>query len=220
MKKICFCFSLLMFALLLSIGPGMSIPAQAGPNPVVIFETSMGRFIIMLYPKDAPKTVKNFLRYVDEGFYNGTVFHRVVREEDFERQITARKEYPYAMIQGGGLTPDLKKKDTYSPVVNESATGLLNKKGTIAMARGGHPNSATAQFFINTIDNAAFDYKQTAKKYNQKEFNTRQGYCAFGKVIRGMKVVEDIGMVKRKKVGRHKNVPVKPVVILKAYRAK
>jgi peptidyl-prolyl cis-trans isomerase A (cyclophilin A)/peptidyl-prolyl cis-trans isomerase B (cyclophilin B) len=190
-------------------------PAQAGPNPVVVMETSMGRIMIMLSPKDAPKTVANFLRYVNAGFYDETVFHRVVRQDKGDKGM--------AIVQGGGYTfPINRKRPLFPPIPNEAASGLMNKKGTIAMARTDNPNSATCEFFFNVEDNPVFDYRQTASmtgadSYSQK---TTAGYCAFGKVIRGMDVVEKISEVKTARAGRMEDVPVNPVFIKKAYVAR
>lgn len=122
-------------------------------NPKVLFETSMGRIIVELYPDKAPGSVENFLAYVDEGFYAGTVFHRVM---------------PGFMIQGGGFTDDLTKKPTKAGIQNEADNGLANDRGTIAMARTGDPHSATAQFYINTVDNGALDHKSKSTRSSAK----------------------------------------------------
>lgn len=194
----------------------------AGPNPAVVFETNIGRIIVMLYPKEAPVTVENFLRYVDEGFYDGTIFHRVVNVEDFKTIAGQRNELPYSMIQGGGYDASMRMKRTHAPIINEGSRALLNKRGTIAMARKADPDSATAQFFINVEDNSVFDYKmeKLERRFETKEdeYKTTNGYCAFGKVIRGMEIVDKISQVKRQKVGPHENVPVEPVIIKRAYR--
>jgi len=138
-------------------------------NPQVELKTTAGTLVIELYADKAPKTVENFLRYVNDGFYKGTIFHRVI---------------PGFMIQGGGFTPDYKQKTTREPVTNEAANGLLNTAGTLAMARTTDPHSATAQFFINVADNPFLDYKAP----NQRGY----GYCVFGKVIKGMEVAQKI----------------------------
>jgi peptidyl-prolyl cis-trans isomerase A (cyclophilin A)/peptidyl-prolyl cis-trans isomerase B (cyclophilin B) len=190
-------------------------PAQAGPNPVVVMETSMGRIIVMLSPKDAPKTVANFLKYVNAGFYDNTIFHRIVKQ--------GKGGQGMAVVQGGGFTfPINQKRPLFPPIPNEAASGLMNAKGTIAMARADAPNSATCEFFFNVTDNPALDYKQTssmtgAGSYSQQ---TTAGYCAFGKVIRGMDVVEKISEVKTARAGRMEDVPVNPVFIKKAYVAR
>jgi cyclophilin family peptidyl-prolyl cis-trans isomerase len=165
--------------------------AAMAADPQVELKTSAGSIVIELYPAKAPKTVENFLQYVKDGFYDGTVFHRVI--SDF-------------MIQGGGFGPDFKEKKTRAPVRNEAETGLKNTVGTVAMARTSDPHSATAQFFINVVDNAMLDFK----------FPTEQGYgyCAFGKVVKGMDVVERIRKVATGPgPAPHRDVPVKPVVI-------
>jgi cyclophilin family peptidyl-prolyl cis-trans isomerase len=173
---------LLMFAL---TGCGSS-----GPNPVVVTDTSMGTIKIELYQDKAPVTVENFLKYVDDKHYDGTIFHRVI--EDF-------------MIQGGGFLPGMKgEKPTRAPIRNESSNGLLNLRGTLAMARTGDPNSATAQFFINVKHN---DFLDRARARDGV------GYAVFGKVIDGMDVVERIREVKTHRVGPHDDVPVQDVVI-------
>jgi len=160
-------------------------------DPQVELKTSAGTIVLELYPDKAPKTVENFLQYAKDGFYDGTMFHRVIAG---------------FMIQGGGFTPDFKQKQTRAPVRNEAETGLKNTTGTIAMARTSDPHSATAQFFINVADNAMLDFK----------FPTEQGYgyCAFGKVVKGMDVVERIAKVATGPgPAPHQDVPVKPVVI-------
>ena len=139
--------------------------------PVVVMETSKGVIKIELDPKSAPNTVKNFLAYVDDKFFDGTIFHRV---------------RPKFMIQGGGLTPDMREKPLRAPIKNESANGLANLRGTIAMARTGHPHSATAQFYINHITNDFLDRQNAADGW---------GYCVFGKVIEGLDVVDAIAIV-------------------------
>ncbi|MBO4312732.1 MAG: peptidyl-prolyl cis-trans isomerase [Desulfovibrio sp.] len=165
----------------------------ASPAPVVKLETSMGEILIQLDPQKAPISTDNFLQYVKSGHYNGTVFHRVIK--DF-------------MIQGGGLTADLKEKKAHAPIRNEANNGLRNQKYTIAMARTSDPHSATAQFFINTRDNAFLDYKgQTPQGW---------GYAVFGKVISGKKVVDMIEKVATTKKGHYDDVPVSPVIIKKA----
>ena len=141
-------------------------------NPKVRMETSKGTVIIELYPDKAPKTVENFLNYVNAGKYDGTIFHRVI---------------PGFMNQGGGYTPDYKKVDTSAPVMNEADNGLKNTRGTIAMARTNDPNSATNQFFINTVDNAFLDH--TGK--NPRGW----GYCVFGTVVDGMDVMDRIAKI-------------------------
>ncbi|MFP5213056.1 MAG: peptidylprolyl isomerase [Acidobacteriota bacterium] len=165
-------------------------------NPVVIMETSEGTIKIELWADKAPGTVKNFLRYVDDGFYTGTIFHRVIK--DF-------------MIQGGGLGPDMKEKKTRDPIKNEAAPELLNNRGTIAMARTSLVNSATAQFFINVVDNAFLNHKnKTPMGY---------GYAVFGQVIEGMDVVDKIVAVPTTSFGPHADVPAKPVLINSVTRA-
>jgi peptidyl-prolyl cis-trans isomerase A (cyclophilin A) len=160
---------------------------QADPVKVLM-KTSKGDITLALDPDKAPKTVANFLRYVDEGFYNGTIFHRVIRN---------------FMIQGGGLTPDLRKKPTHAPVENEARNGLKNVRGSIAMARTRDPHSATAQFFINHRDNPNLDYPSF----------DGWGYAVFGKVIDGMDVVDAIASVETTHKNGRSDVPVDPVII-------
>src|SRR5208337_2177472 len=162
-------------------------------NPVVLMKTSLGRIRIELWPGKAPETVKNFLQYVDEGFYDGTIFHRVIGN---------------FMIQGGGFTPDMKQKPTHTPVKNEAAADVKNDRGTIAMARTGVVDSATAQFFINVVDNAFLNHKDNSP--------SGFGYAVFGKVIGGMDVVDKIKSVQT----GSQDVPVKPVIIESVKREK
>jgi cyclophilin family peptidyl-prolyl cis-trans isomerase len=187
----------LLFAAL-AAGALAGAARAADKSPVVVMKTSLGTIKIELYPDKAPKTVKNFLDYVDSKFYDGTVFHRVI---------------PTFMIQGGGIeagkSPDMPKK-TGTPIDNESDNGLSNKRGTIAMARTRAPKSATSQFFINVKDNDLLD------KANARD---KVGYCVFGKVIEGMDVVDKIKDVETRTVGEHENVPVKDVVIESVRRA-
>jgi peptidyl-prolyl cis-trans isomerase B (cyclophilin B) len=170
-------------------------PAVAGDNPKVLIETTNGNIVLELYADKAPETVKNFLTYVDDGFYNGTIFHRVI---------------PNFMIQGGGFTADMKQKRTRPPIKNEADNGLKNDRGTIAMARTQDPNSATAQFFINSADN---DFLNHTGKTPQG-----WGYAVFGRVVEGMKVVDAISAVKTGNMGMHQDVPKTAVVISKAAR--
>jgi len=159
-------------------------------NPVVLMETSKGSIKIELDAAKAPKSTANFLQYVDEKFYDGTIFHRVIA--DF-------------MIQGGGFTADMKQKRTHDPVVNEAANGLKNKRGTLAMARTSVVDSASSQFFINVTDNAFLDHRsKTPDGF---------GYAVFAKVIEGMDVVDQIRAVKTASSGHNDDVPVEPVVI-------
>lgn len=205
-----------VIGLLLAVGT----PAKAGPNPVVIFDTNMGLIYVMLYPKEAPKTVANFLRYVDEGFYNGTLIHRVLdADKDFKSNtIGFLSSVPYSIIQGGGFEPGMREKPTYPPIVHEGSTALANKKWTIAMARGDNPDSARAQFFFNMDDNEVFDYAFKKDEDRKDVYTTQWGYVAFGKVIRGTDVLEEIFKVERTSMGRHKNVPVQQIMIKRAYR--
>jgi len=159
-------------------------------NPVVVVKTSMGQIKIELFADKAPETVKNFLQYVSEGFYDGTIFHRVI--DGF-------------MIQGGGFTPDMKQKQTHAPVKNEASAELRNERGTIAMARTRDVNSATAQFFINVVDNANLNH--------MNDSDAGFGYAVFGKVVDGMDVVDKIRTVPTANMGPFQNVPAKPVVI-------
>jgi len=217
MRRIPFLFALLLACSLFL--PLSARTAQAGPNPVVIMETTMGRIMIMLSPADAPKTVANFLRYVDAGFYDNTIFHRVIRQ----RKSGQSGDNAMNIVQGGGyLFPITRKRPLYPPIVNESSTGLDNVRGTVAMARGNAPDSATCEFFFNVKDNPFLDYSQSASQTGAGSYSqdTSAGYCAFGKVIRGMDVVEKISEVKTARSGRMENVPVKPVYIKKAYRAR
>jgi peptidyl-prolyl cis-trans isomerase A (cyclophilin A) len=158
-----------------------------GGNPMVIMSTSMGDIKIELYQDKAPETVNNFLAYVNEKFYDGTIFHRVI---------------PGFMIQGGGFTPDMRQKPTGPPIKNEANNGLKNKTGTIAMARTSVVDSATSQFFINLTDNDFLNH-------GSRDF----GYAVFGKVVEGMDAVNKIAGVKTGSVGMHRDVPQEPVVI-------
>lgn len=164
----------------------LSVSAWAGPK--VEMQTNLGRIVIELDEAKAPATVKNFVAYVNDGFYNGTVFHRVI---------------PNFMIQGGGFTADMSQKPTKAPIQNEAKNGLKNARGTIAMARTQDPHSATAQFFINHIDNTMLDYPS----------RDGWGYAVFGKVTEGMDVVDKIAQVKTGNRGGHQNVPTEPVII-------
>ncbi len=170
--------------------------AKAGGNPVVAVETSMGTFKVELYEDKAPATVKNFLAYVDEKFYDDTIFHRVIGKENKGDDF---------MIQGGGFTADMKQKETKEPVKNEATNGVKNDKYTVAMARTGVVNSATSQFFVNVKDNDFLNHRDTS--------TSGFGYCAFGKVIEGTDVVDKIKAVETTTKAGMGDVPVKPVVI-------
>jgi peptidyl-prolyl cis-trans isomerase B (cyclophilin B) len=159
-------------------------------NPVVLMSTSMGDVKIELDRAKAPKTVDNFLAYVRDKHYDGTIFHRVI---------------PGFMIQGGGMDKDMKEKKTGAPVPNEADNGLKNTVGTLAMARTSDPNSATAQFFINVKDNAFLDHRDKSQQ--------GWGYAVFGRVVEGMDVVKKIENVKTATRLPHQNVPVEPVII-------
>jgi len=167
--------------------------ANANTNPEVILETSMGSFTLELYPDKAPKTVANFLAYVDEGFYVNTLFHRVV---------------PGFVIQGGGFESGMKHKETREPVKNESSNRLKNLEGTISMARRTHPDTATSQFFINLSHNHSLDYIS----------DFQPGYTVFGRIIKGMDVVKKIAAVETTEAGGGRNVPVDDVVMLSVRR--
>ncbi len=162
-------------------------------HPYILFETTEGNIVLELDGARAPITVKNFLELVDSGFYDGTVFHRVI---------------PDFMIQGGGHTPNLKGKETDGSIINESGNGLENVRGSIAMARETDPHSANAQFFINVVDNIALDPRPD-----------RWGYAVFGNVIQGMEVVDMIVSARAGPGGQfEKNVPIVPIVLKKASR--
>ncbi len=170
-------------------------PADAKPaNPKVLIKTSLGDITAELDAEKAPKSVENFLQYVKDGFYNGTIFHRVI--DNF-------------MIQGGGFTPDLRQKPTRPSIPNEAKNGLSNKRGTLAMARTPDPNSATAQFFINLVDNRNLDFVSDERAETW-------GYTVFGKVIAGMDVVDQIKATPTGPKGPFRNdVPLTDVVIEK-----
>jgi len=188
---------LFLFAAMLSLACGAAFGAETAPKggkPVVQFETSMGVIKAELYPDKAPITVKNFLTYVREGYYDGLVFHRVIR--DF-------------MIQGGGFTKEMKEKGAkHPPIKNEADNGLKNDRGTLAMARTQVVDSASAQFFINTVNNDFLNHRAKSPQ--------GYGYAVFGKVIEGMDVVDKIRAVPTASSGMHQDVPKQPVVILKA----
>ena len=186
----------LLSVVVLGLGACLSPHAVAGQDstqkPVVVLDTSLGAITLELYPDKAPITVENFLKYVDEGFYDNLIFHRVM---------------PGFMVQGGGMTDQMveKSEGKHQPIKNESSNGLSNDRGTVAMARTANPNSATCQFFINHADNP--------------NLNTYGGgYTVFGKVIDGIDVVDKIAKVPTTTRGPHENVPLKPVYIKSAKR--
>jgi len=176
-----------LFAFLIAL---VITPAALASNPKVELKTSLGTVVIDLYPENAPKTVENFLQYVRDGFYEGTVFHRVI---------------PGFMAQGGGFTRNLQQKPTRPAIRNEAGNGLRNAIGTVAMARTKDPHSATAQFFINVADNDFLDFKSPDEN--------GYGYTVFGRVSAGMEVVQKMLQVPTATVGPHQNVPRTPIVI-------
>ena len=165
----------------------LTMPALAA-NPMVEMKTNQGEIVVELYADKAPKSAENFVQYVKDGFYDGTVFHRVI--DGF-------------MIQGGGFDAQMNQKATRAPIQNEAKNGLRNEPGTLAMARTSDPHSATAQFFINLKPNTFLDYPS----------RDGWGYAVFGKVVRGMDVVEKIGKLATGNLGMHQNVPLEPVVV-------
>ncbi len=183
-------------ALLLSAGflLGAPVPKDLAKSKTVVIETSMGTIEVELFPEKAPKTVANFLQYADDGFFNGLTFHRVI---------------PNFMIQGGGHDKAMALKKAREPVVNESANGLLNVRGTIAMARTAEPDSGTSQFFINLKDNKFLDFA-----------NDKPGYCVFGQVTKGMDVADKVSAVEKGVVAGHNDVPTEPVVFKSVRRGK
>ncbi|MHB1142729.1 MAG: peptidylprolyl isomerase [Sulfuricaulis sp.] len=188
MKKLFALFALFLFS-------AAGLPAAAkGPadNPRVRMTTSLGVVELELDAQRAPGTVKNFMNYVERGYYNGMIFHRVI---------------PGFMIQGGGFVPGMREKTTGVPVKNEADNGLKNLAGTIAMARTSDPQSAAAQFFINTADNPSLDHRDKTDR--------GWGYAVFGKVTKGMDVVKKIESVSTRTVGPYQDVPVKDVMIEK-----
>ena len=169
---------------------------SAGEAPHVVIETNHGNIVLELYPDKAPRSVENFLAYVDEGYYNGTIFHRVI--DGF-------------MIQGGGFTEELAKKPTKNGVPNEADNGLKNSRGTVALARTTDPHSATSQFFINTVDNPPLDHTDKTPR--------GWGYAVFGKVLEGMDVVDAIAKTPTGTKGPFRDVPSETVVIVSAKRS-
>jgi len=197
-----FLFTLLLGATLATTGCGAKEPGKqtvstepaAGQpaNPRVLIETSKGNFTVELFASKAPVSVENFLSHVKTGFYDGTVFHRVI---------------PGFMIQGGGMLPDMTEKSRGAPIKNEANNGLKNLRGTLAMARTGEPHSATSQFFINVADNYFLNHRG--------ESFEGWGYAVFGQVLSGMEVVDAIVAVPRGDRGMHQDVPIEPVVMTK-----
>lgn len=161
-------------------------------KPVVVMETTAGTMTIELFDKKAPITVKNFLEYVDSGFYNGTIFHRVI---------------PNFVLQGGGFTKEMDKKPVNAPIKNESDNGLRNEKGTLSMARMPDPDSASSQFFVNLRMNNNLDYR-----------SGQHGYAVFGKVIEGLDVMEKIARTQTGQVGPYSDVPVEPIIMTSVHR--
>lgn len=159
-------------------------------NPMVLLETTSGDILLELFSEEAPESVANFLAYVDDGFYEGTIFHRVIKG---------------FMIQGGGLDLRMKEKETRDPIRNEATNGLKNLRGTLAMARTSEVHSATAQFFINTVDNDFLDHREESPQ--------GYGYAVFGKVAEGMDVVEKIEKTKTKDTQHYEDVPADSVLI-------
>jgi len=182
-RFLCMCLALGTFSLLPHKG-------GAASNPVVLIKTSMGTIKAELYPDKAPLSVKNFLKYVDEKYYDGTIYHRVIAG---------------FMAQGGGFEATMKKKPTHAPIKNEAANGLKNSTGTLAMARTSVPDSATSQFYINFKDNKSLDYRGDSP--------SDIGYTVFGKVIDGMDVVNKIAAVPTTTRNGMRDVPVTPVMI-------
>lgn len=170
-----------------------SFSDQTGNHNMIKMTTSLGEIEIELYPEEAPVTVKNFIEYVESGFFDGTIFHRVISG---------------FVVQGGGFTADMQQKETRAPIENEADNGLKNTIGALSMARTPNPNSATSQFFINLVDNAFLDF--TAK--------TQQGwgYAVFAKVTSGMEVVHEMAKASTGNVGGHSDVPIEPIVVEKA----
>ena len=179
-----------LFVLLFSL---IAATAAYAANPKVELKTSMGAVVLELYPDNAPKTVENFLQYVKDGHYDGTIFHRVI---------------PGFMIQGGGFSTNMQEKKTRPAIRNEAGNGLRNAIGTVAMARTADPHSATAQFFINVSENDFLDFKSADDK--------GYGYTVFARVTAGMDVVAKIVQVPTATVGPHQNVPRQPVIIERA----
>lgn len=178
----------------LAAGLGIINAAHAQTLPLVTLETTLGNITIEIDTQNAPNTADNFLQYVESGFYNGTIFHRVISN---------------FMIQGGGFTADMQQKPTKAPISLETSPTLRNNRGTIAMARTNDPNSATSQFFINVVDNPNLDAPNP----------DGYGYAVFGKVIDGMDIVDTIRAVSTGNVKGHQNVPLTPVVIERAFVA-
>lgn len=168
-------------------------PAAFAANPKVEFRTTTGTVVIELYPENAPKTVENFLQYVKDGFYEGTIFHRVI---------------PGFMVQGGGFTTNFQQKTTRPAIRNEAGNGLRNAVGTVAMARTRDPHSATAQFFINVAENDSLDFKSPDE--------SGYGYTVFGRVTSGMDTVQKMLQVPTGNTGPHQNVPRQPIIIERA----
>lgn len=188
----------LLFVLAVCVAAATTAPTvvEGKENPVVVISTSLGDMEVELYADKAPITVQNFLWYVDNKFYDGLIFHRVIAN---------------FMIQGGGFTKDMEKKEGNAPIENEATNGLSNEKYTIAMARLPAVHSASSQFFINNKDNPGLDHKnKTAQGF---------GYCVFGKVIAGTEVVDKISAVETGVQNGMQDVPLKPVLIKRAYRA-
>jgi len=189
----------LMISILMVLAIAMTAGAadKPGDNPKVVLDTTKGKIVIELYLQMAPETVVNFLSYVDAKFYDGTIFHRVI---------------PNFMIQGGGFTADMQRKPGKKPIKNEADKGLKNDRGTIAMARTGDPHSATAQFFINTVNNDFLNHKNKTQQ--------GWGYAAFGKVIKGLDVIDAIAAVKTSRFKQFRDVPAEAIVIKSASRVK
>ena len=183
---------LLLGGICLALTLGCVTNAKAADNPRVVMETSLGTMVIELYPEKAPVTVKNFLSYVDAGFYDGTIFHRVI---------------PGFVIQGGGFDANMEKKSNNPPIKNEADNGLRNLRATLSMARTSDINSATSQFFINLKNNSNLDH-------NSSSF----GYAVFAKVVKGVGTIDKIAAVKTTTKGHYRDVPAEPVLIISAKR--
>jgi cyclophilin family peptidyl-prolyl cis-trans isomerase len=185
-----------MRPIILTMLLALSANASAQANPIVDIETSKGLVSAELYADKAPVSVENFLRYVDNGFFDGLIFHRVI---------------PNFMVQGGGFSADMVQKSTYEPIKNEARSDVPNARGTLAMARTNVVDSATSQFFINLVDNGYLDHTDNSAR--------GFGYAVFGTVISGMEVIDDIALVETGTAqGGYQNVPKEPVIILRISR--